>query len=546
MGAFTDVMRNLGPMRLAMMGAVAMLLIGFFIFFITRLDTAAMTLLYGDLSTTDSSRMVSQLEQMNVPYELRQNGTQILVPEDRVLRLRLTMAEQGLPRGGSIGYEIFDKTESLGTTNFMQNVNLVRALEGELARTISTLNPVRAARVHIVMPRRELFSRNQQEPSASVILTMGGPGQLGAEQIAAIQHLTAAAVPGLQPNRISIVDDKGKLLARGFDGDDVTGLMAAKSEERKRNFESHLARTIQQLLEKSVGYGKVQAEVTAEMDFDRVNTNEEIFDPEGQVVRSTQTVESSTNTREADTPPVSVATNLPDANAGLGDGASSSSVESRTEETVKFEVTKRVVNHVREAGIVKRLSVAVLIDGRYSKNEQTGDMIYAERPQAEMDKLATLVRSAVGFNGDRGDIIEVVNMPFAGAEAPPEEPLQLFFGFDKHDLLKMAQTLFLGIVGILVVLLVIRPLVSRFFDVLPQITGAAQAEAQMLADQAAGTPALAGPGGVGGEQGFEELIDIDRVEGRVKASSVKKVGEIVSKHPEEAISIVRAWMYQES
>ena len=544
MGAFTDTMRNLGPMRLALMGVVAMLLVGFIVFFVSQLGTSKMTLLYGDLSTTDSARMVTQLEQAKVPYELRQNGTQILVPEDRVLRLRLTMAEQGLPRGGSIGYEIFDKTESLGTTSFMQNVNLVRALEGELGRTISTLGPVRAARVHIVMPRRELFSRTQQEPTASVVLTLGGSGELSTDQIAAIQHLTAAAVPGLQPNRISIVDDRGKLLARGFDGDDAASTMAAKAEERKRSFELHLAHTIEQLLEKSVGYGNVQAEVTADMDFDRVNTNEEIFDPEGQVVRSTQTVESTTNTRDSDTPPVSVATNLPDANSGGAEGSGSTSAERRNEETVNYEVTKRVITHVREAGIVKRLSVAVLIDGSYSKDPNSGDMIYAERPKPDMDLMATLVRSAVGFNADRGDVVEVVNMKFAGPPVAPEEPLQLFFGLDKNDLLSMARLLVLGIVGILVVLLVVRPLLSRFFEVLPQLTGAASSETQMLAEHA-GAPALTGPGS-GGDHGFEELIDIDRVEGRVKASSVKKVGEIVSKHPEEAISIVRAWMYQES
>ncbi len=427
----------------------------------------------------------------------------------------------------------------------MQNISLLRALEGELARTISTLGPVRAARVHIVMPKRELFSRNQQEPTASVILTLGGPSQLTVEQIAAIQHLTATAVPGLQPNRISIVDDKGKLLARGFEGDDAAGLMAAKSEERRRAFESRLAQAIEHLLEKSIGYGKVHAEVTADMDFDRINTNEEIFNPEGQVVRSTQTVESSTNTREADAQAVSVATNLPDAAAG-GDNATSSSTEKRNEETVNFEISKRVVNHIRESGVVKRLSVAVLIDGTYAKNPDTGQTIYTERDQKVMDQLATLVRSAVGYNADRGDTIEVVNMRFAGADAVPEEPLEInFFGLDKADLIALARWLVLGIVAILILLLVVRPLLSRVLEMVPRIGAAAAAESQMLAEQAA-TPALAGPAGTPGEPGFEELIDIDRVEGRVRASSVKKVGEIVEKHPEQAIAIVRAWMYQES
>ncbi len=251
MGAFLQTLRNLGPMRLAVMGGVVLGLVAFFIFLTTRLGTPKMALLYGDLETKDSSQIVSQLEGLGIPYELKRNGSQIFVPSDRALRLRLSMAEQGLPSGGSIGYEIFDKSDSLGTTNFMQNVNLVRALEGELSRTISSLNSVHSARVHLVMPRRELFSREKQEPSASVILTMGG-SRLEKDVVSSIQHLVAAAVPGLSPNSISIVDNKGSLLARGFeDASDVT-FLAARADERRREYERRMSATIEDLLERSV------------------------------------------------------------------------------------------------------------------------------------------------------------------------------------------------------------------------------------------------------------------------------------------------------
>jgi flagellar M-ring protein FliF len=465
------------------------------------------------------------------------------------------MADQGLPSGGSIGYEIFDDSDSLGTTNFVQNVNLVRALEGELARSIRTLSSVNSARVHLVMPKRQLFSRERRQPSASVILKMNGPGRLEKPQVMAIQHLVAAAVPSLAPGRISIVDGKGTLLARGFEDANSESTTAAKANERRRIFENRVARTIEELLERTVGFGKVRAEVSSEMDFDRISTNEEQFDPEGQVVRSTQTVEETSNARDAENDsPVSIGTNLPDPSPAAG-GASSSANESRVEETVNFEVSKKVINHVRESGTVKRLSVAVLVDGT-RKAGADGDLVYQPRNEAEMELLATLVRNTIGFNADRGDKVDVINMEFAAGDDKAEEPLQLFFGLDKNDLLRTAEFLVLGIVAILVILLVIRPLVSRALDAIP--AAVASADARLLADQSTGTgtPALTGPGsgalagprdGAPGENdAYEELIDIDRVEGRVKASSVKKVGEIVEKHPEEAISIVRSWMYQES
>jgi len=549
-------LRNLGATRVLTMGAVVLGVVAFIIFLTTRLTTPHMALLYGDLGMSDSSRIVRVLEAANVTYEIRNNGAQIFVPDDRVLRMRMSMADQGLPSGGSIGYEIFDNADSLGTTNFVQNVNLVRALEGELARSIRTLGSVSSARVHLVMPKRQLFSRVQRQPSASVILKMNGPGRLEKSQVMAIQHLVAAAVPSLAPGRISIVDGKGTLLARGFEDDNTESSTAAKANERRRVFENRLARTIEELLERTVGFGKVRAEVSAEMDFDRISTNEEQFDPEGQVVRSTQTVEETSATRDAEkNPPVSIGTNLPDPNPASGGGANSSANESRVEETVNFEVSKKVINHVRESGTIKRLSVAVLVDGTRKANAE-GQLVYQPRNEAEMELLATLVRNTIGFNADRGDKVDVINMEFAAGDDQAEEPLRLFFGLDKNDLLRMAEFLVLGIVAILVILLVVRPLVSRAFEAIPATAGGG--DTRLLADQSSGsgTPALTGPGSgalAGSRDGapvenevYEELIDIDRVEGRVKASSVKKVGEIVEKHPDEAMSIVRSWMYQES
>ena len=189
-----QTLRNLGPVRLAAIGAVVLGSVMFFAFLATHFSNPSMSLLYGDLDPQDSGKIVGKLEALGVPYELRGDGRQILVPGERALRLRMVMAEEGLPVGGSIGYEIFDRGESLGTTSFVQNVNLVRALEGELARTIRSIQQVQEARVHIVLPKRELFSRQQQEPSASVMLKTRGADRLSKSQVMAVQNMVAAAV----------------------------------------------------------------------------------------------------------------------------------------------------------------------------------------------------------------------------------------------------------------------------------------------------------------------------------------------------------------
>ena len=532
------------------MGFVMIGLVGFFIFLMSKIGSSSMQLLYSELDAGDSNKIVTELGAMGVTYELRKGGSEIYVTSNEANRALLNLADKGLPGGGTIGYEIFDKRESLGVTNFMQNVNLVRAMEGELAKTIQTIASVRAARVHLVMPKRELFSRQKQEPSASVVLGMKGSKRLTSEQVSAIQHLVATAVPSLTPNRISVVDNKGKLLAGGFGDADSATTIAQKADERRRNVEDHLSRVIEELLERTAGFGKVRAEVNVEMDFDRISTQEETYDPDGQVVRSTQTVEQTASNKEAEgESPVSVGTNLPDPNIQSGDTASATSNEARTEETVNFEISKTVKNHVRESGAIKRISVAVLVDGKRTIDEN-GNLQYQPRPDAEMELLATLVRGAIGFNADRGDSVEVINMEFAEF-VPPDEAIDLFFlGLTKNDIFKFLEMLVMVIIALLVILLVVRPLISRAMEGIPS---AQETDEQLLTDETAGRPALAGPGDTGVpapsemvDDEADELIDIDRIEGRVKASMVTKVGEIIDQHPDEALAIVRGWMYQQS
>ena len=547
MQGLSQMLRNLGTVRLMAIGGVAIGIVLFFVFLSARLNTTDMALLYGDLDSGDSAKIVAKLEAMAVPYEIKGDGRQVFVPSDRALRLRMTMAEEGLPNGGSVGYEIFDKSESLGTTNFVQNVNLLRALEGELSRTIRALSEVQEARVHLVLPKRELFSRRQQEPSASVVIKTRGAAKLGKTQVVAIQQLVAASVPGLKVSRISVIDHRGRLLARAGSGDETDPVTATDNEELQRTHEEHLVRVIEELVEQSVGIGKVRAQVTTEMNFDRITTNSETYDPDGQVVRSTQNVsEAARSADAAGSKAVTVANNLPDANQSQPGGANRSTSESeRNEETVNYEISKTVRRHVREIGTVRRLSIAVLVDGDYSKDKD-GKQAYTPRSQAELDKLGKLIKSAVGFDDKRGDSLEVVNMRFVNNLDRSFNAVEPLFGLTKADYFRIAEIFVLSAVGILVILLVVRPLVSRTLEALPGALAAA-AEQNLLANQSVDAPALTGPSdtGVSGREEEEErddMIDVARIEGKVRKSTIKKIEEIVERHPEETVGIIRQWM----
>lgn len=541
MNPFMQQLQNLGPARLAAMAGVAVGLIAFIIFFATRFSSSPMELLYGNLSGTDSREITRQLELSGIKFQVADDGAEIMVPADEVTAIRLQMAEQALPSGGSIGYELFDNMDALGATNFMQNVNLVRALEGELSRTIRSIEGVQSARVHLVMPQREMFTRETQEPTASVYVKMSA-GRLAANQVSAVQHIIAAAVPKLRPSNISIVDERGTLLSRNFSDDDE--MVAVQQEEAKIKLENRLSGAIIEMVESSLGPGRVRAEVRAEMDFDRVVTEEEIYDPDGQVPRSTVTVDENLETLDTDPDNVTVGQNLPDAQFQNEGGPRSSSSEQRTEETVNFEISKRVVNQIRESGIIRRLSVAVLVDGNYVEDEN-GERVYQALPAETMEKLESLVRSAIGADAARGDQIEVINMPFTSFDdlAGDIEPFDLF-GFSKEEVMRMAEGLGVAIVAVLVILLVVRPLVTRAFESMP-------AEDALLSSDG-GLAQITGPGGMpmpipseDEDDDLDELIDIDKVEGRVKASSLRKINDIVDAHPEEAISIFRTWLYQE-
>lgn len=548
MNSFLETLKQLGPARLGIMGGILLALMTFFIFISMRVSTPDYSLLYNNLSSVDSSAIAAKLEESEILYQVSEDGSRVTVPDTDVGRARMLLAEAGLPNGGTMGYELFDSKSGFGTTNEVVNLNKVRALEGELSRTISSLDPVRSARVHLVLPQRELFSRESRPASASVAIGMRPGAQLNNDQIMAIQSLVASAVPQLKPEKVSLIDQNGNLLARG--DEEAQNLASLKADEMRLKYEQRLTRAVEDLVGRTVGYGNVRANVTADLNFDRISTNEELFDPESQIARSSQTIEENNVEREADEKNVSVENNLPAVGNDIFFDPAPSLESSRTEETTNYEISKTTRSMVRESGEVRRLSVAVLVDGTYTKDAE-GNEVYTPRSDKELDQIAALVRSAIGYDATRGDTLEVVNMQFAAVEVSDTPFDNTLFGFDKNKLLDAAEIITVAIMIILVVLLVIQPMVGRLLATEKE-PGSEETDLETELLTGGGLkPALEGPSGefeptpLEEEEENEGMIDVQSVQGKVKASSVKKVEDIVENYPTETVSVIRSWMTED-
>ena len=546
-----EFVKTIGASRIAAMGVVTLALVGFFTFLILHVTTPEMAPLFTNLTLNDSAAIAKELDREGVSYELRGQGDVILVPKDKVARLRMQLAETGLPKGGGIGYEIFDKSDALGTTSFVQNIDAVRALEGELERTIRTLNSVENARVHLVMPERPLFSRDKVEPSASIVLRVRGTLEPG--QVRAIRHLVATAVNGLRPQRISIVDEAGNLLADGAPDDPNSGI-GAGAGERQIAYENRLRKQVEGIVTSVVGPDHARVQVNADFDFNRITETSDKYDPDGRVVRSSQTREESSATSPTNNE-VTVGNEIPQgqqtqAPAAGGEANPTPSDKSRkTEETVNYEISKTTKTEVIEGGRLKRVSVAVLVDGTYSKNDK-GELVYKPRSKEEIDQIAALVRSAIGFDQKRGDQLEVINLPFA---APQPVPIAAPRGwlsalhFSKDDIMQAIEMVVMGLLGLAVLLLVVRPLVRRIIapatDAMPALLPAAPSETATV-ETVAAAASETGPAFKAEPSETSKMIDIAQIQGQVHAQSVQKVGEIADRNPHETVSIIRQWLHE--
>ncbi|OYW93416.1 MAG: flagellar M-ring protein FliF [Caulobacterales bacterium 32-67-6] len=505
-------------------------------------------LLYSNLDMREASSITQALDQAGVKYEVKGDGSTILVNRDEVASTRLLLSAKGLPTAGSVGYEIFDEANALGQTDFVQQLNRQRALEGELARTIRSLDGVTSARVHLVLPKRQLFEEAAEEPSASITMGVGGRAP-NADQVRAVQNLVAGAVPGMTPERVTVVDQHGKTLSAGGEG-----FAGEAAEGRKNEVEQRIAKTVKALVESVVGPGKARVNVTAELDLARVTVQQETYDPDGQVVRSEQTVEESANENEPNNNgAVTADANIPGGLGGAEAGALASA-SGRTESTTNYEISKTVRTEVNEPGKIQRLSVAVAVDGVRPVGEDGTPGEYAARSAEEMARIEELVRTAVGYDEARGDQVTVVNMPFdAPAAAGGVESSNPLTDFDKNDIMRAVELAILAIVALLIVFFVVRPLLKNAGGGSGggELTGPTQTITRLVTTtpdgqpvQIAVDPATGQPLALPGPDALEQKIDIARIEGQVKASSVKRVADFVETHPEQSVAILRSWLHE--
>jgi flagellar M-ring protein FliF len=521
-----------------------------------NLGSEPKALLYSNLDMKEASSITQALDQAGIKYEAKGDGATILVPRDKVASTRLMLSGKGLPTSGSVGYEIFDNTNALGQTDFVQNLNRQRALEGELARTIRSLDGVTFARVQLVLPKRQLFEDEAEQPSASVVIGVAGR-EPAADQVRALQNLVAGAVPNLKPDRVTIVDQNAKLLGGG-DGSSSAGAMAS---DQRTAMEDGIKKRVREMVEGIVGPGKARVQVTADIDLNQVTTQEEKFDPDGQVVRSTQTTEETSKQNQGETSGQATASaNIP-GTPGATSTANNGSSTGHNEETTNYEISKTTKTTIEQPGTVRRLSVAVAVDGNTAPSTNGKPGAYTPRSAAEMQRIDQLVRSAVGFDATRGDQVNVINVQFdrsvsaAGAGATGSKLLD----FDKNDLMRGAELLVLGVVAALIIFFVVRPLLAsatggglaalpggmagvRALPHGPGGGGAGGGQGQISYDAVTGEPlALPGPSG---NPEMDNRIDIARIEGQVRVSSVKSVSDFVDRHPEESVSILRGWLHE--
>lgn len=548
MNGLTSFLKGQGAVRLALIIGVTAGVAIALAMIMTRAGSQSEALVYAGMDMQDASRAAQALDGAGIEYRLSDGGGSIYVSRDEVANARLMLADEGALGSGTVGYEIFDETDALGTTQFIQNVNARRATEGELARTIASIQGIENARVHLVLPERRLFERESQVPTATVVIGLNDPTQ-GAQSARTIRNLVATAVPGLAPGRVTVVDESGRTLANGAEGEG--GMEGMMMDERRSGLEARLQAKALDAIEAIVGRGAARVQISANLDMDRVTQNSEVFDPSGQVVRSTVVAEETSQDSESEAEEgVSVANNLPEPAASAADGPESTSNSSteRTEETTNYEISSTTTTEVQEAGEIERLSIAVAVDQQRVVAED-GTVSYEPRPQGELDRIAALVRAAVGFNDERGDVIEVTSLPFQHPDLSLGTSSEGGFSFGKNDIMRIAEIGVMLIMGLALILLVARPLAKGLTNPLPALAGAGSGRGQaqlgeaasqpQLTDQSADARALPKPDGAKSES---NIPDADAMDGKMKDNSVKRMTEIVEAHPEESLSILRSWM----
>jgi len=434
--------KGLSNSRKATFAASSVLVLIISIFLGNVLLKANYQILYRNLDTTEAGQIVDHLTENKIPYQLSQGGTTILVSGRDIQKVRLELAASGLPKSGQVGYEIFDQT-NLGMTDFLQKVNYRRALEGELAKTITHLNEIKSARVHLVIPEPRLFKEDKIEPTASIVLHLNRSMPLSPKQVEGIIYLVATSVEGLSAENITILDSSGRLLSNRQSSDKLV-MLSSNQLEMKKNVESYLEDKAQSMLDAVLGRNRSIVRVSTILNFDQVERTVESYDPDNIAVRS----EESTEEKQSE----SDATN-PDQKKDMSN--------SKKNTIRNYEVNKTIEHLVDQVGNIEKLHVSVSIDGTYEMIKgPDGNSVrqYAARPQEELDKIIALVKGAVGYSDERKDVLEVANIPFETVQDDWEETQQ----FERQEQTKYWIQIAYKIFGAVLVLFVLLKMRKRY------------------------------------------------------------------------------------
>ena len=495
------------------------------------------TVLFSNLDPADAGAIVKVLKEKGVPYKLEKGGSTILVPRKKVYALRLELAAEGLPRGGAVGFEIFDKTK-IGMTRFLEHVNYVRALQGELERTIREISSIQSVRVHLVIPKKSVFLEEREEPKATVLIKLSPGAEIKPEQVRAIAHLVASAVEGLKPENVTIIDTSGRDLTElaGIKGKTFTGLSVNRLEY-KRRLERLYERKIVDLLSQTLGPGKAVAKVSIDVDFSKVERLKELYDPES-VVRSEE------DTTERATGKVPGAGGIPGVESNLGPAniiaSKTGQVNYQKSKTIKnYEISKTTEKVNIPPGVIKRISASVMVDGVYEKKGKKE--VYKPLSSKELEDIKKIVMAAIGYNKRRGDSVEVVNLRFRSPLTKEMEEMKKME--QRAFILALIKYAAFSIFVILLVIFVLRPLVMYLVqgirekerEISPE--GAVPKVSYRIAEEERiDTEEVVKD--IMGEDIFEEL----KTEKMKTKVMLERVREWVSKNPGAAAKLLESWI----
>ena len=502
--------------KISMVFVIILVVTGFaLMFFWTNQENYQ--LLFSNLSQRDASAIASKLKERNTPYRLEGNGTMIMVPEEKVYELRLSLAGDGLPNGGNVGFEIFDHTD-FKTTKFVQELNYRRALQGELARTINRFKEVNDSRVFIAIPEESLFIEDRKPASASIQLDLRS--NLPPAKLTAIVHLIASAIEGLEPEHVTVVDTKGRLIFKGGMGEESSSELSNTQLGYKTNVESEIKTNVQSMLEGIVGPGKAIVRVTAEIDFDKITLSEEEYDPSATAIRSSRNIEEVMQAGEKES---NVGETLIDKRRGVVPSPSQSqNKKTKKDVATNYEINKITRTILKPAGEIKRLSVAAVIDGNYeleSLEDGTTRRKYIPRSEQEIKTFQEIVKKAMGYNEDREDQVSVSSIPFAGS-APMESNVEGEISkFDQIVTIvkDYRRTIVNFLLVVMVFMLIVKPLLKSVKNITKEVTVQSR-ELASVSDK------------------------YDRLPESKEMGRIERVREISKNDPEKAQQLVKGWI----